>query len=1120
MQVRFLLGPAGSGKTSRCLAEIGEALVAQPAGPPLVLLAPKQATFQLERQLLAHPGLAGYTRLRILSFERLARFILESLNSFPPESLGEAGRVMVLRALLIKHEGELQAFRRSARRPGFATQLSQVLQELQQHQIHPDQLRALTHKSGWSDDLHAKLYDLEQLARAYAAWLESNQLEDGNRLLSFATNALRSAAASGKSPLDIAALWLDGFAEMTPQEMDLLAAVLPHAKQATLAFCLDPEVAAQPSGPSSWLSIWGAVSKTFRQCRERIRALPDVEVVQDAIRRGDQPGRFAQSPALAHLESRWAQPAGFAGPPESVQLFACADPEAEAQLAAREILRFVRAGHRYRDIAVLVRDLTDYHRPLERTFRRYGIPCFLDRRESVAHHPLAELTRSALRTVAFEWRHEDWFAALKSGFGEADETLLDRLENEALARGWQGSVWHQPLPARTSSNEPDWEQLRQRLLPPFLQLAHAINSSEPANGKLLAAAIRAFWAALKVEATLTRWSEVASRSTVHGTVLDQMQSWLDNLALAFPNTALALRDWLPILEAGLANLTVGVIPPALDQVLIGAIDRSRNPDLKFTLLLGLNAGVFPAPPATRTLLTESDRIDLAGNGAQLGLNLRDQLARERYYGYIACTRARQRLLTSYALADVQGRPLNPSPLVTHLQELFPALVVQPYDATPVPEQAEHLNELIPALLRGEVVAPALAATAGPVLDHWAHWSALPGPEALQLSPTAAAALFGNELPTSVSALETFAACPFRFFAGYALGADERQLFETDPRQTGSFQHELLAEFHRELQREGKRWRDLTPAAARDRVAALGARISPDIGGGRFAADGRSRFLAATLTSRIQEVVAVMVGWMRQYEFDPAEVELGFGLPDSPLPAWRLPLANHHTLALRGKIDRVDLCLRPDGRAVAVVLDYKSSRRKLDPTLLHHGLQLQLLSYLGVLRRVEALPAHFTIREIIPSGVFFVPLRAAPTSGERMDILEPADDDSTAFQHSGRFDRDALPQLDNRGATRGVQFKYRLNKDGALSKAGNDALPPTEFAALLEKIEADLRRHGESIFAGTAAAKPYRKGQDIACTHCEFKSVCRFDGWLHAFNVLTPPPAPVAPPQPAAKRPRK
>src|ERR1044071_4558785 len=92
VQIRFLLGPAGSGKTFRCLSEIRAALKASPDGPPLILLAPKQATFQLERQLLADDSLCGYTRLRILSFERLARFIFDELGKAPPKMLDERMR--------------------------------------------------------------------------------------------------------------------------------------------------------------------------------------------------------------------------------------------------------------------------------------------------------------------------------------------------------------------------------------------------------------------------------------------------------------------------------------------------------------------------------------------------------------------------------------------------------------------------------------------------------------------------------------------------------------------------------------------------------------------------------------------------------------------------------------------------------------------------------------------------------------------------------------------------------------------------------------------------------------------------------------------------------------------
>src|SRR6185295_16069080 len=126
MQVRFLLGPAGSGKTFRCLSEIREALNEDSEKPPLLLLAPKQATFQLERQLLADPSLPGYTRLQILSFERLADFVLESLRRPAPRLLTDEGRVMVLRALLSQKKNDLKLFRASARLPGFAQQLNRL----------------------------------------------------------------------------------------------------------------------------------------------------------------------------------------------------------------------------------------------------------------------------------------------------------------------------------------------------------------------------------------------------------------------------------------------------------------------------------------------------------------------------------------------------------------------------------------------------------------------------------------------------------------------------------------------------------------------------------------------------------------------------------------------------------------------------------------------------------------------------------------------------------------------------------------------------------------------------------------------------------------------------------
>jgi ATP-dependent helicase/DNAse subunit B len=1193
VQTRFLLGPAGSGKTFRCLDAIRVALRENPEGPPLVLLAPKQATFQLERQLLADSTLKGYTRLQILSFDRLARFILEKSSITPPRLLSEEGRVMVLRVLLMRHESELKLFRRSARRPGFASEISGQLNEFQQHQITPAKLRALAAQKELQPELRDKLQDLARIQEVFSTWLGQHGLQEAGGLLDIATDALRK---TGARIIAIEQLWLDGFAEMTPQELDLLAAILPCCERATLAFCMDESGVQDADGKGSWLSIWAAVGKTYSQCRQRVDNLPGCEIEVEMLQRGSPKNRFAQNPCLQHLEEHWQIPSPISHLPtpnsqlpSAISLCACSNAESEAVFAAREILNFVRAGNRYRDCAVLVRNLESYHQPLARVFRRYGIPIFLDRRESVAHHPLAELTRSALQTVAGDWRrNDDWFAALKAGFSPVDENEIDRLENEVLARGWNGAKWREPCqinddPALAKS----LEILRRKLLPPFEDFAKRITrlGNEP-DGEQLADALRKLWSDLKVEDTLERWSveetgdlsPLPRNPSLHPTVWEQMNAWLDNLALAFKGEPMPLRDWLTVVEAGLAGLTVGVIPPVLDEVLVGAIDRARNPDLKLALMLGVNESVFPATPASPVILTNADRDELEQGGLNLGPNLRERLARERYYGYIACTRASEKLVVLFSRQDADGRALNQSPFISHLQRLFPNLEVEEIPANPDWREAEHPNELVeiitklnfqfqeppprpepqnlirppphepsphpdplpshrmgaereqpadtncllkarrpesgsgvqcadfpgnshpvPLLLGGEG-----ARSAGSGVQYWRELYDIPALKSLaedllhlrepdpreNLSPVLAERLFGPVLQSSVSRLEEFAACPFKFFVRAGLHAGERKLFELDARERGSFQHEVLKKFHDELAAEKKRWRDLKPSEAGDRVRAVADKLMEDFRDGLMHYTAQSAFEARAMSEALQDFVEVIVTWMRgQYEFDPVAAELDFGSDNSSAPAWEMDLGGGHKLALQGRIDRVDLCRVSSDNAWCVVMDYKSGGKKFDMILAENGIQLQLPAYLNALRHWRNPQDMFGVDHFVAAGFFYVNLRGKFDGGDtRNEVLDATDARKSAYRHNGRFSTDALPKLDKTGI--GDQFSSRQK------------LTRAEFEALLDRVETKLQEMGRAIFTGEAKVDPYRKGSEMPCEYCDYSAVCRIDRWTHRWRALT------------------
>ncbi len=192
MQARFLLGPAGSGKTFRCLAEIRAALRKNPGGPPLILLAPKQATFQLERQLLAGDEISGYTRLHIFSFDRLARFVLENFSHRAAETVVRrrprdgAARI----AAAARGRIEIVPRQRPPRRVRAGIERA-ARTNSSSTSSRPPNSRARRNAPRCAAELRGKLHDLALLRKAYARWLAEHELQDANHLLDFATDALR-----------------------------------------------------------------------------------------------------------------------------------------------------------------------------------------------------------------------------------------------------------------------------------------------------------------------------------------------------------------------------------------------------------------------------------------------------------------------------------------------------------------------------------------------------------------------------------------------------------------------------------------------------------------------------------------------------------------------------------------------------------------------------------------------------------------------------------------------------------------------------------------------------------------------------------------------------------------
>ena len=120
---------------------------------------------------------------------------------------------------------------------------------------------------------------------------------------------------------------------------------------------------------------------------------------------------------------------------------------------------------------------------------------------------------------------------------------------------------------------------------------------------------------------------------------------------------------------------------------------------------------------------------------------------------------------------------------------------------------------------------------------------------------------------------------------------------------------------------------------------------------------------------------------------------------------------------------------------------------------------------------------FDVGSLEPAGVFYVNLRGQFEHGDtRREILDQQKQFlQRRYQHSGRFDLQALPYLDARQENEGTQFKFRLNANGEPDARNTDLMRPAAFVEMLDHVEAELVRMGGEIYGGAIGLNPYQKG---------------------------------------------
>lgn len=1098
--VRFILGRSGTGKTHYCVDALLAAIAAAPRDAAgCLLLVPEQATFQMERELARRSPTGGFAGAEVLSFSRLATRIFE-VTGGAPRLLAPQTRALALRSIVTRRPDSVAAFGAAARSAGFIQKLDRVIDELLREGVRPEDLSQAAAKL----DRPAARQRAAAVAAVYSlylAWLGPERADPAYRLALLRARLLAGPRLTG------ARIWVDGFAGFTGQELETLVVLARRAARVEITLLCEP--AEELKAATDPFDLFRRTAETAQRL---LRRFADERVEVEAPLRLDPatPPRFGGAAALARLERALAgaPPAPAPAAAGIVRVARCATHLDELRRAAGEIRRAViesGGALRFRDCAVIVRDLRPLAHDVVDVFAEYGVPCFLDERRPVAAHALARVATALLEAARSDLSTTAGLRLLRTQLMPAHRDELERLEQLLIETEIHGvAAWMEESWTPGERAGAALVAVRRRIAGAVAALRRLMAPpAPPPTGRDWGRALYAALDALAIPRRTGVWIDEArargdfDESEQHRMVWESLCGFLDEVDDVLADVPMSIDEFESVLSAALGEMSYGIAPPTLDQVLIGSIERSRNPELRRVWLVAMNDGIFPAPPAEDALLLPDERSALAAAGLPAPRTRRDEIFAERLLGYIAMTRASEQVALSFATLGDDDSELFPSPFIDELMRAFPDLNVEAGDeagrGTALPAIPAALPEFGRRALRSN--SPAQRSLwrglETRLLSHEAARARveflLRGRTYQNVAADVAAQSRDDGLiwVGSPSELEDYVQCPFKHLARHRLHLNARRGPEPLEWSLGSAAHAVLAHLGEALiARDPKtisdeEWTTLL------RSAIANWREGDLVGTGRSA---QSRFMAVALEAFLEDVVRVHAARWKIGRFRPIAAEQRFGRDERGAPTRPARLGTSRgVVGLRGSIDRVDAC-EIDGVRHLLIYDYKPIAHSIHSRFLT-GHRLQAISY-------SLISADQFARgdgETRWSGAFIAPLYPKQDELENKYVRESgaAEQRMVMYRPTGLFDADIFDALDPTlapGARSTVVSAYR-RKDGALT---GDAVARDELDAYARVARETIGAAAAGIRDGCVAIEPLIEKHTLACNSCEYKRLCRFE----------------------------
>ncbi|MDU3687616.1 MAG: PD-(D/E)XK nuclease family protein [Anaerococcus hydrogenalis] len=1060
------------------------------------LIVPEQYTLESDMDFIDSIKYKSVMDAKVLSFSSLISYISQRLSLKKHENLNQVSKTILLTNVLDEIDDKLKLFSNKASDIDFVNNLSDFISNIKEYYFDRDFFDQIENNENLDTMTKLKFKEIKIIYDSYVKKLENSYIDSEDELSIIKDNIKYCDFLKNVN------FYFDKFDLLSDLKLDFIKELIKIGGKITVSISLD--------------------SKYYEN-----HLANDMEIFEQSLRFVESVKNLGQSQIInlekksdildiKHLYENFEKynPEKFWGKTSNIKIVESISSTNEIENMTLMIEKLIRKGYSYSDISIVMTNEDEYENLIRRIFSRMDIPIFIDKSQKMSDNHVVKTWLSLLRLVVFNFRKTDIESFIRSDLIDFGENSLERVlafQKYINTRKIKGSMIFDDTYFTLDENfyKDEIKKEKQEELDKVNSIRNIIldlikDLYEMRNKNLSASLIvKEIFKVIdngRIKSGFNHYQEYIKENKIeiheeNKQIWDKFITILEQIVSIMKDSKTNLRKIYKLIQKASEATSIGLIPPAIDQVLIGDFSRDRINDRKIKIFVGMTDIYFPENNNSEMLISENEKSLLENEGFDLKI-YKEKKNDKILLNILRMFTSSQKIIFSYSLINKNNEAMNRSTSISDIINIFPNINYQKiskgkfehvkyskdlldlkayqilWDIKEKEKVSDREKEFVKAYLQYKKDFSKnfeFNKSKNSSYDLFMKGFAYSN-DKNPLNKEISKRLY-NKNRFSVSEIERYARCPYKYFIDYGLKAQKNKNLDVDMMEIGNIVHYNMENISKNLRGidienlDDKKLENLVKENFKKAIESSLEKMRAN--------DNKNKFILSNVYASTQKSTKKVLDQIKKGKFQIDSVEEKYG-KGQKYPEVYVDDENF----LEGRIDRIDRF-----EDFVRIIDYKTGSTEINIKYVFNGIQLQLFVYMLSVKEKK-------FENLSPVASFYLPLK---------DEVQKIDDPFTKktildiynkkTKMNGliiKINEEVLKLLDE-------DFNGKKSDIFKISRGKVNIFTPEEEVILEKFIKKLISNYICQIKDGNIKLNPLRTNKNsYECINCDFRSICKFD----------------------------